>query len=383
MAINPDDQKKYQEGSQGTAGRYNNNPGQPQQVRPDATPERVQPQSAAQTPEDYFQQQVGRPLNQQEKDWLYAGRGDVRKVSAMDAVSGYVSGLNTLSQRILSDAQNIYGITGFTIDDANKLRDNLYIAGDQRSHDTFDQRYQAALTQRKTEDLINPKVAPEQQTKFNETVSGMFQEYLGRPPKPYEMEHFAKQLAQGDDPFLLASTLQQAPEYQEKKANTERQRLAGELQGYQEQAFQKAAPTMISSFMKAGRLNSSGVTSALSKAQQELEQQRQQYLAGISREDFVNNNAKAWDIFGQQNAPSVQRAQDLTTMRYRLPFEQGAALTSRGNELSDWYREQNDFNRYLQSQKDQSRRSAQYGLTGQILGAGLQGAAMYYGNKGD
>lgn len=323
------------------------------------------------TLDEVFSQQIGRGMNESEKAWL---NGQNDKATQLQ---NYVNGLRNYSQRIVSDAQNIYGLKNFTVQDADKLRDSLYIAGDQAAYDTFWDRANAALANRKTEELINPTVDPVKQSQFGETVKGLFQEYLGRDPKAYELEHFSKQLAQGDDPYILAAALQQDPEYQEKKAATQREKMATELQGYQEQAFAKAQPAIISSYMKAGRLNSSGVTSALAKAQQELEQQRQQYLSGISREDYVNNRGQAFNIYAGQVAPSQQRAAALTQQSYTLPFQSGAAITQRGNELSDYYRQQNDFNRYLQAQKDQSRRSAQYGLYGQVLGAGLNAGAMY------
>lgn len=319
-----------------------------------------------------FKQGIGRDMNEAERNWLASVPGE--KGSQLN---NYINGLKNFSQRIISDAQNIYGLKNFTQKDADTLRDSLYIAGDQAAYDTFWDRANATLANRKTEELINPTVDPTKQGEYGQTVTGLFQEYLGRDPKAYELEHFSKQLAQGDDPYILASALQQAPEYLDKQAATQREKMSQELLGYQEQAFAKAQPSIISSFMKAGRLNSSGVTSALAKAQQELESQRQQYLSGISREDYVNNRGKAFDIYAGQTAPSQQRAAALTQQQYSLPFQSGAAINQRGNELSDYYRQQNDFNRYMQMQKDNSRRSAQYGLYGQLLGAGLNAGAMY------
>jgi len=319
-----------------------------------------------------FKNAIGRDMKDAEIAWIDA------QADKGTQINNYINGLKNYSQRIISDAQNIYGLKNFTIQDADQLRDSLYIAGDQAAYDTFWDRANATLANRKTEELLNPTVDPAKQGQYSEQVKGLFQEYLGRDPKAYELEHFSKQLAQGDDPYILASALQQAPEYQDKQAATQREKMATELQGYQQEAFAKAQPSIISSYMKAGRLNSSGVTAALAKAQQELESQRQQYLSGISREDYVNNRGQAFNIYANQTAPSQQRAAALTQQQYSLPFQSGAAITQRGNELSDYYRQQNDFNRYMQMQKDTSRRSAQYGLYGQILGAGLQGATMAY-----
>lgn len=315
-----------------------------------------------------FEQIIGRPMTEIERAWVQRGGN----------INDYMNGLKSYSQQILADAQNIYGLKNFTLSDANAMRDQLYQVGDQRSHDLFWERANAVLQKKATEEALNPTVDPVKQTQYGETVKGLFQEYLGRDPKAYELDHFSKQLAQGDDPYILASALQQHPEYLDRQAATQREKMSAELQGYQQEAFEKAQPSIIGAYMRAGRLNSSGVTAALANAQKELEQQRQQYLSGLSREDYVNNRGQAFNIFAQNTAPSVQRTQALTQQRYALPFQQGEAITARGNELSDYYRQQNDFNRYMQAQKDTSRKSAQYGLYGQILGAGLQGAVMKF-----
>ena len=55
----------------------------------------------------------------------------------------------------------------------------------------------------------------------------------------------------------------------------------------------------------------------------------------------------------------------------------GSFGTGLMNAGIDYYRQQNDFNRYLQAQKDQSRRAAQYGLAGQLTGAAINAGAMY------
>jgi hypothetical protein len=318
-----------------------------------------------------FKASTGRDLNQAEVNWLN-GQSDKSK-----AVNDYVNGLNVLSQNLLSDAQNIYGLKNFTLDDANKLRDSLYVAGDQRSHDTFYDRANAALQQKTVQEQLNPTVTPEQQNKNTGTVSDIFQSTLGRPPTQYELDHFSKQLAQGDDPLILQQTLQQSGEYLDKKAAQFRDQQSQQLQGFQDQAFAKAQPQIISSFMRAGRLNSSGLQSALANAQAELTQQNNQYLAGLSREDFLNSQGQAQNVFAQNTLPSVQRAQALTDLKYQLPFQGSNDVLARGNELQDYYRQQNDFNRYLQAQKDQSRVNGQYQLYGAGLSALLQGGVHF------
>lgn len=327
-----------------------------------------------------FKQFAGRDLNQTEINWLNT-RGDVGKRGHDAAAADLGRGYSAMTQNIVSDAKNVYGLD-LSLQEANKLRDSLYIAGDQRSHDTFYDRMNAALANKKTEALTNPQVKPEQQAQFGDTVKSLFQEYLGRDPKQYELDHFSKQLAQGDDPYLLANALQQAPEYLDKQAETQRAKIGQELLGYQQEAFKRAQPSIVGAYMRAGRLNSTGLDAHLANAQADLERQRQATLTGYSREDYLSGRARAFDVFSQNQAPSAQRTADLTAMRYQQPFASGRDVLARGNELADYARQQNDFNRYLQMQKDAQRSASRYGLYGQILGAGMQAGATYAGMKG-
>jgi hypothetical protein len=313
-----------------------------------------------------FKAITGRDLNSAELNWLRS-RGDVNKVGHDVAATNLANGYLAKSQNILNQAQAVYGLKNFTLDDANKLRDQLYLAGDQKSYDMADQNISAALANRKQDELTNPTVSAGDQAKHSGTVNDIFQSTLGRPPTQYEADHFSKQLAQGDDPLILQQTLQQSGEYLDKKASQFRDQQAQQLQGFQQQAFEKATPTIISSYMKAGRLNASGVNSALASAQADLTNQNSQYLAGLSRQDFLNSQGQAQNIFAQNTAPSVMRAQQLSQNGYTLPFNLGQQGLARGNELSDYYRQQSDFNRYLQSNRDAADRAGRYGLYGNVI----------------
>lgn len=345
-----------------------------------------------------FKEGAGRDLNEQELSWLTAGRGDLRQVNHQDAVRAYVGGLNQFSQRILSDAQNVYGIENFSLEDANKLRDRLYIAGDKQSYDTFWDRAGAALQNVKTDRLVNPQIPTDKTGQYAEIVRSLYQENLGRDPKAYELEHFSKQLAGGDDPFLLAMTLQQSPEFQEIKTTKENERVKTEsaaarealnvelLKG-EDEAFKRALPTIMSSFQKAGRIGSSGVENALARSRQELERERQGFLAnaayqdsiraqGYNREDFVNRGAQAFNQYLRQSEPRYQANAYAMQQQYQNPFQLGQGLNARRQELANYDRQMNDYQRFADQARQQQGRADLYGLAGNVLGAGLQAYTM-------
>jgi hypothetical protein len=347
---------------------------------------------------NYFKEATGRDLNTQELSWLSAGRGDVGKVSHLDAARSYVSGLNTFSQRILSDAQNVYGIENFSLEDANKLRDKLYIAGDKQAYDTFWDRAGAALQNIKTDRIVNPQIPADKAGQYAETVRSLFQENLGRDPKGYELEHFSKALAGGDDPFLLAMTLQQSPEYSEIKTNKENERVKTEsaaalnalnqkLQADDETVFNRALPTIMSSYQKAGRIGSSGVANALTRERARIAQERQSYVAGLDydnairtqgygREDFVNRGAQAFSQYLRQSEPRYQGNAFAVQQQYQNPFQLSQGILARQRELADYDRQMSDYDRYADQARRQQGRASLYGLAGNIIGAGIQGYAM-------
>ncbi len=323
---------------------------------------------------DWFGQNIGRAPTDIELGWLDS-RGDKGKVTDLQAFQYYGAGLKQMSAKVLGDAQAVYRIKDFNQADADKLVTDLVSRNLDKSN--FDDRYNAALANIKVDRLSNPRVSTEQQGQNEMTVKEIFQSTLGRDPSKYELTSFAKQIALGDDPLILQQTLQQSGEYLDQKATKFRDKQAEQLQGFQSQAFERAAPTIISQFMRAGRLNSSGLQSALASAQQELTQQNNQYLAGMSREDFLNSQGQAQNIFAQNTLPSVERARNLTGMRYQMPFQLGQSVLQRGNELSDYDRSKSDFDRYMQAQKDQSRKAGQMQLWGAGINGLLNGAATY------
>ncbi len=199
---------------------------------------------------------------------------------------------------------------------------------------------------------------------------------LGRDATADEAAYFAKELAQGKSAYELQQELMSLPEYQKMQSAKDREMLGQELLGQQQLAFQKATPTIISQFMKAGRIGSSGLDAALANAQKELEQQRQGYLGQVGYQDLSSIRGNAYQNYNN----STNQFKDIfgtvgqTSTNYNLL---GNAL-KRMNEQSDYARQQNDYMNYLNMQNKSNEKAAQYQMYGQIGAAGLGALAGGY-----
>lgn len=257
---------------------------------------------------------------------------------------------------------------------------------------------QQNLANMKVDQLKNPAITDQHTADANR----VFQNVYGRPPDPDEAQYFAKELAQGKTPYELKAELQSLPEYQNKlaadqqaKYKTESQtaldQLNQNLQGQQQVAFQRAIPQILGSYMRAGVLNSSGVDNAVAQQMAELDRQRQSYIGGLdyqniiqgqnySRQDFVNNNANAFNQYLQQNAPYQQTSQALSPYNTFAMQQQGlGGYIDRSNQISDYNRQQSDYERYFNQNQQQANRAANYSLLGSLLGAGGTIAGGYLG----
>src|SRR5262245_26678096 len=96
------------------------------------------PKTPRQQAIDWFTGELGRAPTDIELGWLDT-RGDVGKVTDLQAFQYYGNGLKQLSAQVLGDAQNVYGMKNFTLADADKLRDSLVSRNLDRSN--FADRY--------------------------------------------------------------------------------------------------------------------------------------------------------------------------------------------------------------------------------------------------
>lgn len=246
---------------------------------------------------------------------------------------------------------------------------------------------------------INQKKNPVISDTNNAAVAQVFQSVLGRDPTGNELSHFSKELANGDvSGYDLEQFLTQTPEYLKTQSEKENQRVAtessaarqaldAELLKSEEETFKRALPQIISSYMRAGRIGSSGVDSMIAKERSRLAQERQGFLAnaayndsirsqGYRREDFVGANAQAFNQYLRQSEPAYQNrlagSQAQNFLNYQAPYN----ILSRQQEVDDYNRQRNDYLSYLSSQRGSG---AQGALRGALAGAT---AGASFGPKG-
>jgi len=261
-------------------------------------------------------------------------------------------------------------------------------------------------TQRQVDKAVNPGkyLAPDQIAKNQQTAQRLAQQF--GQDDPDLVSFLSDRIAEGESAFELSQFLQTTPQYLKKQSETEnsrvqeesaaaRQALDAELLKSEEETFSRATPGIISSYMRAGRLDSSGLQNALAKARGDLAKERQGFLAnaayndsirsqGYKREDFVGANSQAFNQYLRQNEPSYQQRFNLqgvsNNLNYQQPFNNlnryynlNDQARQRQYELEDYDRQQSDFNRYLSESRKGQRESALYGLLGAGIGAGIQG----------
>ncbi len=347
-----------------------------------------------------FKKVSGRDLDPQEKAWVDSAAGYWNSKQygsgAIGAASEYAAALNKTRGWVEAEAK-AYGLKNFDPTQADALIQDMY----DPSAGTFDEskdRFRARLETLKTEQLQNPYkfASGNEQTKFQSDAARIIKTTLGRDASPDELDFYAGKLAEGEKPYELAQFLQQSPEFQESKAAKENERVKAEsdaargaldqqLLKSEEETFKRSLPTILSSYMKSGRINSSGVDSAIAKERADLASKRQDYIAGLgyqdavraqgyNRENFVGGQNQAFQKYLRDSEPYSQRTSALTQLGYTLPFQQAQDRVGRSREVEDYYRQMNDYNRYLSDSRKQSREAAMYGLAGNVIGAGVSAA---------
>lgn len=218
-------------------------------------------------------------------------------------------------------------------------------------------------------------------------------------------KYLADEIAKGMSPYEVSQFLKTTPEYMQMQTDKENARVSTEaaaardalnqeLLKSQQEVFSKATPSIVASYMRAGRLNSSGLNSALAKAQQDLESQRQSFLAnaaydtsirqqGYNRQDFVNGQNAAYQQYLRQNNPAYQQQLNLqgasNYLNYQFPFQQlnrqyqlADQSTARAQELQDFMTQYSLWKQYQDENKPNPWIGA---LRGAMGGAGT-GASL-------
>lgn len=249
---------------------------------------------------------------------------------------------------------------------------------------------------------VNPGkyLSEDKKTANTATADRLLKQTFGDDFSDPDLQQFlSDRLAEGESAFEVAQFLKTTPDFQKRQAEVENQRvqtesqaarqsLDAELLKSEEETFSRATPSIIASYMKAGRLDSSGLQNALSRARGDLARERQGFLAnagyqdsiraqGYQRENFVGNQAQAFNQYLRQNEPAYQQRFALqgvsNNLNYQQPFNNLArtyALNDQNRmrqfEIEDYNRQQNDFYRYLNSQRGSG---AQGALRGAMTGA--------------
>lgn len=302
-----------------------------------------------------------------------------------------------------------------SVDEANALYDK-YKSGDVFNKELalrdLERQYTENLNAKQKEEIeraVSPGdfLSDEEKTANKEQANTLLKSVYGQDYEDTEglSDFVAERIAEGESAYELSQFLKTTTDYQTKKAEAEsvkaseeatgaRSALNEELLKTQQQVFERAQPSIISSYMKAGRLGSSGLNAALANAQKDLESERQSYLgniayqdyarqSGYKREDFVNSQAAGWNQYLRQNEPAYQQKFSLqgygNQTRYEQPYANLARQYSLSDEarqrqysLDDYAMQQSDFNRYLSDYRKQGRESAMYGLLGTALGTAGQ-----------
>lgn len=250
------------------------------------------------------------------------------------------------------------------------------------------------------QNYLTPEQTSTNQTTAQRLVSSLFPSGDNTDLTSY----VTKLLGQGQDPYTVSQFLQTTPQFMKQQSdqqaaqqNTQiqsaQQALNNTLQQSQQQVFEKATPNIISSFMRAGRLNSSGLQSALAQAQAQLDQQRQSQLAtagyaqaatqqGYNQQNFLNQQAQAYQNYAYQNAPSYNQQFNLqnasNAVNYQQPFNQQNYLNQLNTmgvqqqyALQNYNLQQSDYERYLQ----QARQYQNQNILPSLAGSALQGLA--------
>jgi len=203
-------------------------------------------------------------------------------------------------------------------------------------------------------------------------VQRLFQSVYGRSASEDEAIYFAKEIARGKSTYELSQELMALPEYQRVQAQKDRSALDVELQQQQAEVFKRATPQIISSFMRAGRLNSSGLQAAMAQAQADLERERQGSLAQVGVADNATIRANAFGDFLRRDQPyQMGREMFSTPNSYSTAMNMTRQGLARQRELEDYYRQASDYNRYLamSTQGNRGAGALQGALSGAAAGA--------------
>lgn len=214
----------------------------------------------------------------------------------------------------------------------------------------------------------SPAKLGEKAGQYSGQINKTFQDLLSRGATQEEADYFGRLLATGQvTPYEVNQFVQQLPEYQTRQDKSFREGLAGELGQYDEKAFQRERENILSQYTKAGIQNSSALDFAITEALGKIQEQRGQFLGGLSAQQYGGNKEAARQDY-QTLLNRSYGNQDYSRNRSDAYLDY---LTQRADQGADYERQKNDYLQFLSQQPKQRQSSGLGGAIGTAIGTGI------------
>jgi hypothetical protein len=208
-----------------------------------------------------------------------------------------------------------------------------------------------------------------QAPQFANQVTSAFQTELGRAPTADELSHFGALMASGQDAYQVQQALQQTQEYQNTQNTNFQNQLQGQLQQSNSTYFnQFIAPSLQAQNAQSGQApGSSALTAQLSQAALQQNQGLQNFLAGVTAQNYQNSTANASNQYNQL----MSQQYGLQNANVTSGIQNQQNNTAYNQQLNLYQMQQQAYNNYLNQYGKRSGNQGIGQLAGGILGAGV------------
>ena len=230
--------------------------------------------------------------------------------------------------------------------------------------------------------------------KYYDQVNTTFNSLLGRNATDDEKSHFGALMATGTvDPYSLQSFIQAQPEYQTNQNKTFQNSLATQLQGYDKEYLNNSVlPSLQEAYAKQGRsFDSSSFQGALANAANQQNTTRENFLAGLTAQQYGNTSANAYNAYAGQ----IANQQALSNAGVNSQYSGIQNTFGRSQDITDYMTQANAYNQYLARNGQRSQMQgalggaasgasagAAFGPYGAAIGGVVGGIGGYFGSKG-
>lgn len=238
-----------------------------------------------------------------------------------------------------------------------------------RFNDVFDTNTgKAYLAEIAKQEASSPQALAKKAPQYSGQIGGYYQQLLSRGASNEEADYFGRLLATGQvTPYEIQEFIKATPEYQTTQDKQFRQGLESELAGYDEKAFARERENILSQYTKAGLQNSSALDFAITDALGKVQEQRGQFLSGLSAQQYGGNKAAARQDY-QNYLDRYQGGRDYERNRSDAYLDY---LTQRSDQASDYRRQKDDYLQFLAAQPKQKSGGGWGGLAGGLIGLGI------------